>query len=206
MLQLKPQQICQLGEKNRTESWEPRPFTAAPHTDSLPEEDYWVWAVHMENRAPLIAPCRPHYKDNLVTVRSSDFLSQLNEVAALSGQFHDFLHHFSSSYLLFWHHNYCYLLLSARPSYKHSPCDVQASHHTDTPTAEMIRAVKRILKEWGKCVFHAVFRWILKNTGFLKKCFSLRTDCVFSSEPDRGLSLGDSLVFCGPCTRTFALK
>lgn len=50
------------------------------------------------------------------------------------------------------------------------------------------------------------------NPGFLKSAFFLflplspKTDCVFPFKPDRGLSSGDCLVFCGLCRRATALK
>lgn len=68
-------------------------------------------------------------------------------------------------------------------------CDSQASHHTDTPEAEMVIQYANNCGRGRKICFPHGFLWKKKkNSGFLNSAFLSGNRC---------LSLWDSLVFCG---------
>lgn len=89
----------------------------------------------------------------------------------LSGQFQGFLHHFVFFISVVWHRNRCNFFLLHRSSYSYSPCDVQASPHADTPTAEMIIQHGNNCGTKRQICFPRRFLRMLKNTGFLKSAF-----------------------------------
>lgn len=159
---------------------------------------------------------QPSYSRPL-TCKSPDFagealqkqwlLAQISKVAALPAfWFQGFLHHFLLLMSVVWHRNHCYFSLSARPSYNHSPWCQGISPTLTLLQLNWLYSRETIVEGRGKCVFHVVFGESWKTLASWKVLFSLKTDCVFSSKPDRGLSLGDCLGFCGLRRRTFALK
>lgn len=127
-------------------------------------------STHGKQGPLLYRSAAPRCKDNPVIVVGPQVprhFQKLLPQLQLSGQFQgSFLHNFFFFISAVRRHNLCYFSLSARPSCKHSPVDVQASPHADTPTAEMI--IWKQLWQDKENVFSTLFS-VKKH--FLKSAF-----------------------------------
>lgn len=139
MLRLKPQQICQLSEKNR------KLRAKALHGCSTYRhiEALQVWTADKENRAPLYSCVAPCCGPNPVITGPLDLTGEVRPIQSVFLQLNMIIALFAfwsisrllllvcSSSAVIWCHNYCYFSLSHGFSFKHFP--VLRSRQLHTP-------------------------------------------------------------------------
>lgn len=214
MLRLKPQQIHQrCKKKKKIESPEPKPFMTVPHTDSLPEEEHCKYEQRTWKTGPLLYPLhgplpqrQPSYSKPSSPrtwlgrhfQNSDSFPSWIRSLHFwLSSRFQGFSLYFVFLVSAVWYRNHCYYSLSYRPSYSCCPCDVQASPPQTLLQLNLLYSMETTVEQREANMFSTLISANRENTGFLKSAFLSEDRLCFPLKADRGLSLGDCLVFCG---------
>lgn len=208
MLRLKPQQICQLSEKNR------KPRAKALHGCSTYRhiEALQVWTADKENRAPLYSCVAPCCGPNPVITGPLDLTS---DTVGLSPAKYDnctlcFLVNFKAFIAcllliaVIWCHNYCYFSLSHGFSFKHFP--VLRSRQLHTPPLLQLKqsqSAETTSERRRRIIFP---HRMLKNTGSFKSAVHPEDKLCFLCKPRRRPFFGGRLAFCGQCGSVFTRR